>query len=113
VIGRERELAVVSEFLDSVPCGSQALLLEGGAGVGKSTVWFEAVRLAEARAYRVLRARPPESEARLSYAASDARRSQLHRRLSAVRSNRSGRAMHVSASGTGLTVVLDSSTDDE
>jgi AAA ATPase domain len=68
VIGREREIAVVSAFLDSIPCDSQALLLEGEAGIGKSTVWFEAVRLAEARAYRVLRARPAEREARLSYA---------------------------------------------
>jgi DNA-binding CsgD family transcriptional regulator len=68
VIGREREIAVVSAFLDSIPHGAQALLLQGEAGIGKSTVWFEGVRLAEARAYRVLRARPAESEARLSYA---------------------------------------------
>ena len=68
MIGREREIAVVSVFLDSIPRGSHALLLQGEAGIGKSTVWFEAVRLAEARAFRVLRARPAESEARLSYA---------------------------------------------
>ena len=47
VIGREREIAVVSAFLDSIAHGSQALLLQGEAGIGKSTVWFEAVRLAE------------------------------------------------------------------
>jgi DNA-binding CsgD family transcriptional regulator len=69
VVGREREIAVVSVFLDSLQHGSGALLLAGEAGIGKSTVWFEAVRLAEARGYRVLRARPAESEARLSYAA--------------------------------------------
>jgi DNA-binding CsgD family transcriptional regulator len=69
VIGREREIAVVSAFLDSVPRGQRALLVEGEAGIGKSTVWFESVRLAEARGYRVLRARPAESEAKLSYAA--------------------------------------------
>jgi DNA-binding NarL/FixJ family response regulator len=60
---------VVSAFLDSLQHGSGALLVEGEAGIGKSTVWFEAVRLAEDRGYRVLRARPAESEARLSYAA--------------------------------------------
>ena len=60
---------MVSAFLDSLQHGSGALLLEGEAGIGKSTVWFEAVRLAEDRGYRVLRARPAESEARLSYAA--------------------------------------------
>ena len=68
VIGREREIAVVSACLDSVSRGPRALLVEGEAGIGKSTVWFEAVRLAEARGYRVLRARPAESEAKLSYA---------------------------------------------
>jgi len=68
MIGREQEIAVVSAFLDSVPRGPGALLVEGEAGIGKSTVWFESVRLAEARGYRVLRARPAESEAKLSYA---------------------------------------------
>src|SRR5690348_10245069 len=69
MIGREGEIAVVSACLDSEPRGPRALLLEGEAGIGKSTVWFEAVRLAEDHGYRVLRARPAESEARLSYAA--------------------------------------------
>jgi ATP/maltotriose-dependent transcriptional regulator MalT len=68
VIGREREIAVVSAFLDAEPRGPRALLVDGEAGIGKSTVWFEAVRLAGARGYRVLRARPAESEAKLSYA---------------------------------------------
>lgn len=69
MIGRERELAAVSAFLDSIPEGPCALLLEGEAGIGKTTVWFEAVEAAEDRRYRVLRARPAESEAKLSYAA--------------------------------------------
>src|ERR1700748_2004320 len=69
VIGREGEIAVVSACLDPEPRGPRALLIDGEAGIGKSTVWFEAVRLAEARGYRGLRARPAESEAQLSYAA--------------------------------------------
>ena len=32
-----REIAVVPVFLDSVPRGPRALLVEGGAGIGKST----------------------------------------------------------------------------
>jgi DNA-binding CsgD family transcriptional regulator len=68
MIGREREIAAVSAFLDAIAHDPHALLLEGEAGIGKSTVWFEAIVLAEARAYRVLRARPAQSEARLSYA---------------------------------------------
>ena len=59
---------MVSACLDSEPRGPRALLVDGEAGIGKSTVWFEAVRLAEAREYRVLRARSAESEAKLSYA---------------------------------------------
>jgi tetratricopeptide (TPR) repeat protein len=69
VIGREREIDVVSSFLDSFPDRPAALLVEGAAGIGKSTVWFEAVHLAADRGFRVLKARPAESEARLSYAA--------------------------------------------
>ncbi|HTR95252.1 MAG TPA: ATP-binding protein [Trebonia sp.] len=88
VIGREREIAVVSAFLDAVPRGPRALLVDGEAGIGKSTVWFEAVRLAEARGYRVLQTRPAESEAKLSYAAwrtSSARRSTRRVRSSRIR----------------------------
>jgi predicted ATPase len=54
VIGREREIAIVSAFLDSVPRVPRALLVEGEAGIGKSTVWFESVRLAEAFRRRAL-----------------------------------------------------------
>ncbi len=69
MIGREREMAEISALLDSVPNDPWALLIEGEAGIGKSTVWFESVRRAEGCGYRVLRARPAESEAKLSYAA--------------------------------------------
>ena len=60
---------MVLAFLDRVPRGPRALVVEGEAGIGKSTVWFESVRLAEARGYRVLRSRPAEREAKRSYAA--------------------------------------------
>jgi DNA-binding CsgD family transcriptional regulator len=69
VVGRERELAAASVFLESIPSGPRVLLLEGEAGIGKTTIWFETVRAAERRSYRVLKARPAESEAKLSYAA--------------------------------------------
>ena len=69
VVGRERELAEVGAFLSAVPDGPSALLIDGDAGIGKTTVWLTAVRNAEDRGYRVLRARPAESESRLSYAA--------------------------------------------
>jgi DNA-binding NarL/FixJ family response regulator len=68
LVGRERELATVSAFVDAIPEGPRALLLEGEAGIGKTTIWLEAVGAAEERGFRVLQARPAESEAKLSYA---------------------------------------------
>jgi class 3 adenylate cyclase/ATP/maltotriose-dependent transcriptional regulator MalT len=69
IVGREAELVAVERFLDGVPTGPAALVIEGEAGIGKTTVWLAALRAAESRALRVLRARPAESEAKLSYAA--------------------------------------------
>ena len=69
MVGREHELATVERLLD---CGLEqysALLLSGEAGIGKTTVWQEAVRLAEAAGYRVLRCRPGQAEAKLGFAA--------------------------------------------
>ena len=44
VVGRERELAAVGAFLVAVPDGPRALLVEGEAGMGKTTVWLAAVK---------------------------------------------------------------------
>ena len=68
-VGREQELASLEGFLERFPHGLSAVVIEGQAGIGKTTVWLEAVRLAEERDLRVLKARPAESEADLSYAA--------------------------------------------
>ena len=69
IVGREAELEAVEQFLDGVPSGPLALLVEGEAGIGKTALWLEAVRAAEDRAYRVLQIRPAQSEAELSYVA--------------------------------------------
>ena len=69
IVGREAELSAVERFLDNVPTGPVALVIEGEAGIGKTTVFVEGLRAAEARRFRVLQARPAESEAKLSYAA--------------------------------------------
>ena len=68
IVGRDAELAAVERFLAALSDEPAALVVEGEAGIGKTTVWLEAIRLAEARGLRVLRARPTESEARLSFA---------------------------------------------
>lgn len=69
IFGREADLDAIERFLAAVPEAPAALVIEGEAGIGKTTVWLEAVRRAEGRGFRVLQARPAESEARLSYAA--------------------------------------------
>lgn len=69
VVGRERELKAAAAFLSRMAGGRSGLLLEGDAGVGKTTLWLDAIRQAEARGYCVLRARPVEAELKLSYAA--------------------------------------------
>lgn len=39
VCGRRRELGVMAAFLDGLRSGPSGLLLEGEAGIGKTTVW--------------------------------------------------------------------------
>jgi DNA-binding CsgD family transcriptional regulator len=68
LFGRQTELALVSRLLEAIPSGLMALILGGEAGIGKSTLWLEALSQARARSYRVLSCRPSESEAKLSFA---------------------------------------------
>ena len=68
-VGRKAELSSIARFLERVPGGPYALVIEGEAGIGKTTVWVEAARVAEDSGLRMLKARPAESEANLSYAA--------------------------------------------
>ena len=68
VVGRDVELARTRSFLDSIVLGPAALLVEGEAGIGKTTVWAAAIGEAESRGIRVLQARAAETEVQLSYA---------------------------------------------
>jgi DNA-binding CsgD family transcriptional regulator len=67
-VGRDSELAAVLPFLELVADGPAALVLEGNAGIGKTAVWSEGVRLASDRGHMVLVARPAEAEAQLPFA---------------------------------------------
>ena len=67
VVGRDAELASVRDFVSSVSGGASALVLEGEAGMGKTTLWAEGVAHARAAGLRVLEARPAESETALSF----------------------------------------------
>jgi DNA-binding CsgD family transcriptional regulator len=72
VFGREQELATIARLLAERRDGPVGVLIEGDAGIGKTTVWEAALGLARARLWRVLVARPAEAELRFSYgAASD------------------------------------------
>jgi DNA-binding CsgD family transcriptional regulator/tetratricopeptide (TPR) repeat protein len=67
-IGRLRELTQVEAFLDVVTAGNvRALAITGDAGIGKTTLWREGLRLARERGFRVLAARPTGVETRLSF----------------------------------------------
>ncbi|HEX6724312.1 MAG TPA: AAA family ATPase [Gaiella sp.] len=68
VVGREEELAAVAAFLEEPHDGSAVLVLEGDAGIGKSTLWQAAVDAARARGRVVLAARPAEAERGLAHA---------------------------------------------
>jgi DNA-binding CsgD family transcriptional regulator len=69
VFGRDGELVAVERFLDGVPSGPSALVLEGSAGIGKTTLWQAAIKRAAARGYTTLACRAAESEAKLALAA--------------------------------------------
>ena len=69
VLGRDPELAVIQRFIEAVPDGPRGLVLEGSAGIGKTTLWQAAVAAGAHAGFRVLVTRAVESEATLSYMA--------------------------------------------
>ena len=68
IVGREEELAAVDAFLDAPRDRPAALVLEGSAGIGKSTLWLAALEKARARGLGVLSTRPAEAEQDLAFA---------------------------------------------
>jgi DNA-binding CsgD family transcriptional regulator len=67
IVGREPELATVRAFIGDADEGPVALVLEGEAGIGKSTLWLAALEYARERGLRVLSSRPAEAERGLAY----------------------------------------------
>jgi DNA-binding CsgD family transcriptional regulator len=68
-IGRDRELAEIASFLDIVDDTPRVLLIEGEAGIGKTTLWRAGVAEARERGYRVLACTGAEAEAQLAFTA--------------------------------------------
>ncbi|HST19341.1 MAG TPA: AAA family ATPase [Gaiellaceae bacterium] len=66
-VGREAELDVVDGFLEDAGPGLSALAIVGEPGIGKTTVWEEAVRRARQRGLTVVAARPAAAEAKLAF----------------------------------------------
>ncbi len=68
IVGRDEELAVVAGFLADIDSLPRVLVIEGEAGIGKTTVWRHAIEEGQAAGYRVLTTRPGRSEAQLAFA---------------------------------------------
>ena len=66
LVGREAELAGVREFLSAGT--PTALVLVGGPGIGKTSLWEAGVDAAREHGLRVLAARPTDAEAQHSFA---------------------------------------------
>jgi DNA-binding CsgD family transcriptional regulator len=69
LVGREEELERVELFLRSVQDRARALVIEGEAGAGKTSIWEWALAGAARGGTRVLSARPAEAETSFAYAA--------------------------------------------
>jgi predicted ATPase len=69
VVGRDRELAEIISFLDLADADPRVLLLEGDAGIGKTTLWRAGVEAAREQGYRVLACAGAAAETKLSFTA--------------------------------------------
>jgi DNA-binding CsgD family transcriptional regulator len=67
IVGRERHLATVHAFVGRAPAEAAGLVLEGEAGIGKSTLWLDGVAAARERPLLVLSSRPAEAERGLAH----------------------------------------------
>lgn len=67
LFGRSAERAQLEQLLDAVVSGPVGCILEGTAGIGKTTLWREIVVSAQDRGYQVLETAPSEPEAMLAF----------------------------------------------
>lgn len=68
VIGRERELAQLTEFVKVGGTQSRVFVIAGEAGIGKSSLWRVGLSAAEEARSLVLKSAPTEPESALAYA---------------------------------------------
>ncbi|MDT5099175.1 MAG: hypothetical protein QOC76_2912, partial [Mycobacterium sp.] len=68
VVSREPQASEIADFLTSVVAAPSALVMEGEPGIGKTTLWLEAIERAHADGFHVMAARPVAAESVLAYA---------------------------------------------
>lgn len=68
IFGREAELAEIEGFLAARDLLPLALLIEGQAGIGKTTLWQHGVLAARNAGFEVLACSAAPSETRISFA---------------------------------------------
>jgi DNA-binding CsgD family transcriptional regulator len=67
LFGRSAERAQLEQLLDAAASGAVGCILEGTAGIGKTSLWRESVESARKRDYRVLETAPSEPESLLAF----------------------------------------------
>jgi DNA-binding CsgD family transcriptional regulator len=67
IVGREAELASLRAFVEAPGGVPAAFVLEGEAGIGKSTLWLAAIEVARAHGLTVLMSRPTQAEQTLGH----------------------------------------------
>ena len=67
IISRQAEEHALIDFLDMAPHRPCALVIEGDPGIGKTTMWLDAVARARDRGFRVLASRAAAAESVLAY----------------------------------------------
>ncbi|SEH67918.1 ATP-, maltotriose-and DNA-dependent transcriptional regulator MalT [Mycolicibacterium rutilum] len=69
VVGQPTHQRAIAAFLRAAADGPSALLIEGEAGIGKTTLWLAAVEKAQQAGFRVLSTRAAAAESVLAYTA--------------------------------------------
>jgi tetratricopeptide (TPR) repeat protein len=67
IVGRRQELEAIGQLLDQEGAGVAALLLDGEAGIGKTTIWEWGLEAARERNLLLLSSQPAETEASLPF----------------------------------------------
>ncbi len=66
-VGRSDELRTIADYLGATGAHPSALVIEGEAGIGKSTLWLAGLGQADDRGFRTLSARASKAEAAMPF----------------------------------------------